>query len=139
MAPYSARRCQHVLQVGRTIFVRWRADRDELHLPMRNARRDIRGEMQAAGLDVALHQRFEARFVDGNFPAFQLRDFSGVDVETHHVVAHFRQACARYEPDVAGAYDGYFHAFCLPAISALMAASAATGSGACVTGRPITR
>jgi len=134
-----ARRRNYVLQIGRAVFVRRRADCDELDLPVRDTLRDIRREMQAAGFGVAPDQRFEARLVDRDVPAIQLRDLVRIDVEAHHVVAKFRQAGAGHEPDVTGAYDGYFHVLRSPSISRLMESSTATGSAACVTGRPITR
>ncbi len=95
--------------------------------------------MQPAGSGVALDERFEPRLVNRNFAAFEQGDFCGIDVEAHHVVAEFGETCAGNEPDVAGADDGYFHALVLVEISRLIASSTATGSGACVTGLPITR
>jgi hypothetical protein len=42
-------------------------------------------------------------------PAVEHVDLARVDVQAHHVVAHFGQAGAGHQADVAGADHGYFH------------------------------
>ena len=88
-------------------------------------------------VDVALDQRFEPGLVDRHAAGVERRDLARVDVEAQHVVADFREAGAGDEADVARADHRDLQA--LTPSEALMAASAATGSAACVIGRPITR
>ena len=64
-------------------------------------------------------------------------DLARVDVEAQHVVADLGEAGPGDETDVAGPDHRDLHA-AAPS-DALIAASAATGSGAWVIGRPITR
>ena len=94
-------------------------------------------EPEAARRGVALDQRLEPGLVDRDAARVQRRDLRRVDVEAQHVVADLREAGAGDEPDVAGADDGDLHAAARS--EALIAASAPSGSGACVIGRPTTR
>ena len=73
----------------------------------------------------------------GTPPSFRIVDLARVDVEAQHVVADFGEAGAGDETDVARPDHGDLHA--ASPSDALIAASAATGSGACVIGRPMTR
>ena len=73
----------------------------------------------------------------GTPPCVQDLDLARVDVEAQHVVADLGEAGAGDEADVARPDHRDLHA--RAPSDALMAASAATGSGACVIGRPITR
>jgi hypothetical protein len=61
-------RCQHVLQVGRAIFVGRRAHADELQRAMRHRVDHIGGELQPASGGVALDQGIQPRLEDGNAP-----------------------------------------------------------------------
>src|SRR4051812_11388777 len=106
---------------------------------MRDAFNDIGREMQTAGGDVAFDEWLETRLVVGNLAAFQLRNFAGIDVETHDVVAELGKTGAGHEPDIAGTDDGYLHAPRWILISRLIDSRTATGSLACVIGRPMTR
>src|SRR5437016_13631863 len=56
--PDGARHLQHMLQVGRAVFARWRADRDEDHVGAPDGGADVGGELQAA---VALVRSEERR------------------------------------------------------------------------------
>ena len=87
--------------------------------------------------DVALDQRVEAGLVDRHAARVQHRDLRGVDVEAQHVVADLGETGAGDEADVPGADHRDLHAD-VPS-EALIAASVATGSAACVIGRPMTR
>ncbi len=132
-----ARGGEHVLHVGGAVLVGRRADGDELERAMRNRRVDVGGEVQPPGGDVARDHRLEAGLVDRHAALIQDLDLARVDVEAQHVVADLGETGAGDEPDVAGPDHRDFHAS-TPS-EALMAASAATGSGACVIGRPMTR
>ncbi len=47
--------------------------------------------------------------MDGHAARFVDADLFGVGVDPHHVVAHFRQARAGDEAEIAGADEGDFH------------------------------
>ena len=132
-----ARGGEHVLHVRRPVFLGRRADGDELQRAVRDRGVDVGGEPESSGLHIAPDQRREAGLVDRHAAAVQGRDLGGVDVEAQHVIADFRETGAGDEADVTGADDRDLHAGV--SSDALMAASAARGSGAWVIGRPTTR
>ena len=75
--------------------------------------------------------------MDRDAAGVERRDLGGIDVEAQHIVADFREACTGDEPDIAGSDDRDLQRG-VPS-DALMPASAASGSDACVIARPITR
>ena len=108
-SPIVARDREHVAQVGRAVFVRRRADRDELEQAVRDAFRRVGRELEAPLVDVALDEHVEAGLVDRDLALLQALDLARVDVDADDVVAGFRQAGARDQADVAGAEDCDFH------------------------------
>ena len=75
-----ARRGEHVLQLGGAVLAGRRADRDDLQLAVRHARRDVGGEDEPPGVAVAMHDRLESRLEDRNLRLVQHRDLLLVDV-----------------------------------------------------------
>jgi hypothetical protein len=106
---HGPRRGQHVLQVGRSVFVRRGAHGNHLHQPVRDGPGHVGGELQAARPGVARHDVGQARLVDGNVPFAQGRDPGGVRVHADDVVAHLGQAGAGHQAYIAGANDGDLH------------------------------
>ncbi len=94
-------------------------------------------EMQPPRRDVARDHRGEARLVNRHAALLEHVDLARVDVEAQHVVADLGETGPGDEADVTRADHRHLHAG-TPRAS-LIAASAATGSGAWVIGRPITR
>ena len=94
--PVTDRACrfQHVLHVGAAIFVRRRADGDELHRAMRDGGVDVGGETQPPSQHIALDHRLQARLVNRHTARFQDVDLARVDVEAQHVVPHFGETGA---------------------------------------------
>jgi hypothetical protein len=132
-----ARRSEHMLHVRRAVLVGRRAYRDELQRPMLDGGIHFGGEVQPLRGDVAPDHLRQARLVDRHPAPVQNVDLVAIDIEAKHVVAHLRQAGSGHEPDITRAGHRDFQAG-TPSV-ALIAASAATGSAACVMGRPITR
>jgi len=99
----AARGGQHVLEIGR------RADADELQRPVMHRGGDVGGELQPAIGGIALDHLFQTRLMDRDAAAVEDLDLALVDIETEHVVAHFRQASAGDQADLAGADNGDFH------------------------------
>ena len=85
---------QHVLQVGRAVFIGRRAHSDELHVAVRHAGSHVGRKLDAAGRAVTLDQLLQSRFVDGHAAGVEQVDLLLVDVETEHIVAQLRQTCA---------------------------------------------
>ena len=81
---------QHVAQVRRAIFVRRSADGDEYHLGKRDRGCDVRREVQAALLLVALDEGVEPGFVNGHDVLLEPIDLSLVDVGAGDVVSVLR-------------------------------------------------
>lgn len=79
------------------------ADRDEHHIRLRHAGLQIRGEGEAPGLHIILHQRRKAGFIDRDFAGLQGGDFALVLVHAGHVVSEVGKADARYQAHIAGA------------------------------------
>ncbi len=100
---------QHILQVGRTVLVRRRANGDELHVGMVDRGRDVGGEHQPPGLAVALDQVLQAGLVDRHAAIVEQRDLFFIDVEAEHIVAELGQAGAGDQADITAADDGDFH------------------------------
>ena len=104
-----ARRGEDVLEVGVAHLIAGRAHADEDHLGVGVGLGLVGGEVQAAGLVVALDQLVEARLVDRADAVLELLDLLGVHVEAGHLVADVRKAGAGDESDVAGADHGDTH------------------------------
>lgn len=99
--------CEHVLEVGRAVFVGRCTDGNELHLGMFDRIFHIGGEAQPAFGDVALDDGLQARLPDRQTtPALSSVDLALVDVHADDCVADFCQARARDQTDVAGTEDG---------------------------------
>ena len=109
MAAELARGRQHVLQVGRAVLARRRADGDELHLAVQGGGARVGVEAEAPGGGIALHDLGQAGLVDRQAAFLQHRDLVGVDVEAEDIVADIGEAGARDEADVAGTDDRDFH------------------------------
>src|SRR3989440_7629261 len=62
--PDGARHLEHVLQVGRAVLARWRADRDEDDVRTLDRSADVGGELQAAVPLIAHDERLESGLVD---------------------------------------------------------------------------
>jgi hypothetical protein len=105
----AARDRQHVRQVGRPVFLRRRSHRDKRELTILHALRVVRREAQAAALQVALDQRFQARLVDRDPAVFEAGDLLDREVHAGHFVAHLRQARRGHQTHVAGTDHTDFH------------------------------
>jgi len=109
MAGNAASGGDHVLQVSRTVLIRWGAYCDHLHQAVRNTFFDIGGEAQTACRDIALDDIVQSGFIDGYAAAVEQRDLVRINIQTHYVIAQIRQACARHQTDVAGTNHSDFH------------------------------
>jgi len=105
----SAEPSEHVLQIGRAVLVGRRADRDELHVAVRDGRFDVGRETQAARRAVARDHFLQARLVDRHAAVVQHVDLRLVDVETEHVVADVGETGARDQTYVTAADDSEIH------------------------------
>ena len=130
-----ARRGEHVAQVGRAVLVGRRADGDELELAVRDGGVDVGGEVQAPGVArCARPSSASPGSWIGMPPRCRSVDLARVDVDAQHVVAHFGEAGAGDQADVAGADHRDLQT--RSPIEALMSSSAARGSDAAVMARP---
>jgi hypothetical protein len=105
---------QHVLHVGRAVLVGRRAHADELQRAVRDRGGDVGRELQPARRAVARDDLVQPRLVDRDAALVEDADLARVDVQADHVVAHFGEAGAGDEADVAGADDGDFHGAIIP-------------------------
>ena len=69
----------------------------------------IGGELQGAGLPVALDQIFQAGLVDRHHAAIQAVDLGCIDIDTDHVIPRFRQASASDQTDIPSSEYCYVH------------------------------
>ncbi|MNN14870.1 hypothetical protein D3C81_1279520 [compost metagenome] len=104
-----ARGGQHVLQVGRAVFVRGRAHGNELHVGVLHAGRHVGRKRQAAGSAITLDQLLEARLIDRHAASIEHGDLAFVHIETEHRIAEFRQAGAGDQADIAATDNCDFH------------------------------
>ena len=98
-----------MLHVGSTIFIGRRAYRNELKGAEAHTFLHVRGEVQALGFDVALHDFLQAGFEDGYLAATQHVDLALIQVDAEHVVAHFGETRACHQAHVARSHDSQFH------------------------------
>ncbi len=87
MAPDIPGRFDHVLQVGRAVFVRRRTDGNKLDIAVRNAGCNIRGKLQPARSAIAVNQGFEAGLIDRHAAAVQQIDFLCINIKAKNIVA----------------------------------------------------
>ena len=88
----AARHRQHMLQIGRAVFLGRRAHGDHQDLAMRNRLGHIGGEVQPAGRAVARDHRVQARLVNRHAPSLQLCHARRIAVEAQHTKAQIGQA-----------------------------------------------
>ena len=69
----------------------------------------LRREGQPLPLDVAVHQFFQARLVDGHAPATQHPHLGLELVHANHVVARLGQARSDDQTDIPGPDNGNLH------------------------------
>jgi hypothetical protein len=100
---------EHILEIGRTVLVGRRADADELQRAVMHRGGDVGRELQRPAAALRLHHLLQTRLMDRDAAAVEDLDLAFVDIQAQHVVAHFRQAGAGDQADVAGANDGDFH------------------------------
>ncbi len=101
---------KHVREIRRTILLRGRAHRDELEETVGDALLRAGRELEAALLEVTLHDCVQTGLVDGYLALLQSPDLGLVDIYADHVVADFGKARAGHEADVTGAKHRHFHA-----------------------------
>ncbi len=99
----------HVTQIGRAVFLRWRAHRDELHQSMLDAFGHVGGEVQAPRGTIALDHLLQPRLVDRDAAVVEDAHLALVHIETHHVVADLREAGPGHQADVTTADHRYAH------------------------------
>ena len=104
-----ARHREHVLQVGRAVFERWRAHGDEEHIALGHRLAQIGGETQPPLAVIADHDLVEPRLVDGQLPGFQPLDLGRIDIDAPHLVAHLGKTRPSHEADVAGPDHAQIH------------------------------
>jgi hypothetical protein len=85
---------QYVLQVRGAVLIRRRAHGDELEQAMIHALLHVGGELEAAGLYVALDVVVQTGLVNRDLALVQPRNLVFVDVDANDVVARFGQAGA---------------------------------------------
>ena len=69
----------------------------------------IGGELEAAGLGIALDDGVEPRLMDGNVTTVQALDFTGIDIDTDHMVARICETSPGNQTDVTGAENRDTH------------------------------
>jgi hypothetical protein len=104
----AARRGQHVLEIGRTVLVGRRADADELQRPVMHRGGNVDGELQPAIGGIALDHLFQTGLMDRDAAVVEDLALALVHIQTERVVAHFRQASAGDQTNLAGDNNGDF-------------------------------
>ena len=80
---------EHIAQVGTAVLSGRRRQREEDDVCGLHRLREVGGEGQPAGLDVAFEQHVEVGLVDGHLPVAHFLDLGGIDVDTHDIVSGF--------------------------------------------------
>ena len=100
---------QHMLQIGRAIFLRRRAHGDEYHLTMVHGVGHFGGEVNAAFGPVATQQFLQSRLINGHTCRIEQSDFFRVVVYAQNLMSQFSQACARDQTHIARTDHRDFH------------------------------
>ena len=100
---------QHILQVGRAVFIRRRAHGDELQGAVLDGFFSIGGKGKAARFDRVLDDVIQARLIDGDLAVLQFFNLALVDIHAQHVVPHVRQAGTRHQANITGSENRDFH------------------------------
>ena len=101
---------EHVLQVGRSVFVGRRPHRDEHDLGALDRAADIGRERQPALALIADDDRLESGLVDREFVRFEVLDLGRIDVGTNDVIARLGETGTYDQTYISGADDGDLHA-----------------------------
>ena len=100
---------ENVFQIGRTIFALGRGQCQENHFGSFNALSQIRGEKEAALLDVTLKQKLKPGFINRDLSALQLPDFFRIDINTGDRVSRFGKTRTGHKPDIPGSDYSNLH------------------------------
>ena len=100
VAPNCGSRRDHMLQIGRSIFIGRGAHRDELRQPKGDRFFLVRCKAQTAGGHVSSHQFQQARLVNWDASIAQNLNFCGVHIKAQDMVAGIGQARAGDQPHV---------------------------------------
>jgi len=96
-------------QVGRAVFLRRGAHRDEDHIAVRHGLRGVGGEMDAALAVVARDHGVQTGLVNRHAARLQQLHARGVVVQAQHRKAQVGQTGPGHQAHVAGANNGHFH------------------------------
>jgi hypothetical protein len=99
----------NVAQIRRPVFIRRRADSNELKQAVRHTAPDIGCEFETTGLAIPLNEILEPRFVDRDLTRIQAIDLRLIDIHAQNVVTHFGHARAGDQAHVAGAKNRQSH------------------------------
>ncbi len=101
---------EHVLQVGRSVFVGRRPHGDEHDLGALDGGADVGREGQPALTLIADDERLESGLVDREFVRLEVLDLGRIDVGTYDVIARLRETGTHDQTYISGADDGDLHA-----------------------------
>ncbi len=104
--PIAAATARSGREIGRTVFARWRVDRDEDDLRGPDGLRQIGRERKAPRAEIARDHLRQLRLVERRRAGAQQLDLRLVVVDADHAVAEFGKARAGDEADVARADHG---------------------------------
>ena len=102
---------EHVLEVGRTIFVRRSADSDELDGAVVDCLLDIGREVKPAGGDIAADHLEQPGLMDRDVAAHEDTDLFGIHIDADNVIANLGQTGATDQTDITGSNNGDLHGY----------------------------
>ena len=114
-----ARSTDDILKVGRAIFVRRSADRDEQHFAVLDCSSDVGRKGNPSSLLVPSHHFKQTRLVNRDRATIEDGDLAGVYIKAQHLIADFGHARTRNQADVTTTNDCYFHSDCCKSSSSL--------------------
>jgi len=87
---------KHILQIGRTIFIRRSTHCYKLKQPMVHRSFGISGKAEATGLDIAFDYLLQTRFKNRDLTIQQHLNFIFINIHAEHIVTRLCQTGARY-------------------------------------------
>ena len=100
---------EYMLQIGRTIFGRGSADRDENHLGRRDGRLRIGGELHTAIRTGTVDDGIQSGLINRNSPLAQAFYAAHIDIDQRDVVAHIGKTGASDKADIASTKNSQSH------------------------------
>jgi len=99
---------KYMSEIGRSIFVWWRAYSDELDHGMFDTHFGIGRKIETAGGVIVIHQSRQSGLKNRNLAPLKPLNLLCINIDANYIVAGFRENSRLHQADIAGAEDRHF-------------------------------